>query len=303
MDFTFNNDDYDNYPYQKFYKEFAMLASQVKRFERKCEFLSKSNSNHITKIALLDTISDSLINANITYKMVKTRLMADIWRSSEIIGLYMKLCPDGKYSQEDFFENTKNKSEEKRLYVEYVSPILARLYILMHLDNPDYKFWMMGYQNDYNKRTIKTYLFLRPKDLSSTQTTKVSHMDAWVNENIIDALTPGDIQRICGQNSKTTIELRFNVGDKFIPQNDTKGKSLDSQRIIKASPRTELIFKISYHDDAFNRSGRPNVGNGYNQSSDAKQGNYRFKEDLEKGLFGRYGKIHAKEETEWTHLH
>lgn len=115
-----------------------------------------------------------------------------------------------------------------RMEVEYISPVLRRLYLLMHQDDPVYKFWMIGYQIIYDKSTIKTYLFLRPKDLQSTDSVKVSQMTAWVNENIIDALTPSDIHRICGQDSKTTVELRFNVGSNFIPVNDTKGKSLDS---------------------------------------------------------------------------
>lgn len=103
MDFEFNNDDLNAYPYSKFYKDFARLAIQVKNFERKCEFLSKYNANHFTQICLQDGTWDGSGKMTTVYSMKKSSMRADRWRSTEIIGLYTKLCPDGEYSKKDIF--------------------------------------------------------------------------------------------------------------------------------------------------------------------------------------------------------
>lgn len=237
------------------------------------------------------------------YTISRGTLFGDKWVLGLVNMLYLKLCPSGACPETDVDDVKKSDDKKEMLNVRYVSPVLMRCYDLMHLDDQDYKFWMIGYKNDYKANTLTVYLFLRPFNTQSSAA-KLSKMTDWVNTNIIDQMSPSDIQQMCTGNAKTTIELRLCVGKDFVPENDTKGKSFDTKRIIQAGSRTEIVFKVSWHDSGFDRFGHFKMNKrGYgNQGMEAIFASRVFQEDLEKGLYGRYGQNHVKEETSWGEI-
>ena len=252
MDFAFNNDYIPDASYKRYIKNIEPLLVQIQRFQTKCEFLSRYGLKHHVTISLFENNTEPDVNSPGDYEIKRTALITNKWNLTGLNTLYMKLCQ--KYSLSSVID-TQTGTDIPTLITSYVSPVIKQAYILMHRDDPDYKFWMIGYKSDYKKNIHTLYLFLRPWDTTSKTTTRITRMTEWINTHLVDVLSASDIQQMCGSNSQTTVELRVCVGSDFVPVNDRKDKLLHSRRYLKPGTKTDIVFKISWHDGSFSRFG------------------------------------------------
>ena len=185
-----------------------------------------------------------------------------------------------------------------------LNPILIRMHKLLFDEaaQENYIYQFVGYddQTDYECRTLKTYIILRPKDYDS-EYAGVKEMCDWIKDNIIYKLSVRDLNRMAGKRTPVTVEIRCSMGMKdFKPTlNWPDGSKKYDNTITRAGgPSREVNFKISFHDADFDRFGRPkrkSVGNMSKQFLDAFSARVNYIRDMEDGLYGRYAQKHASE--------
>lgn len=197
-------------------------------------------------------------------------------------------------------EFTNSQNPDNLITASKMCPVLLRLHRLKHMleTQQHYEYHLVGFRTDNNG--YKCYLGLRPKVLTSKYA-NITEMTNWFKDNLIDAMSDADRIRTVQNQREVTIELRISVGPDFVPNLNWPDKSKKYSNIITraAGPGKAIVFKISFHDNDFERLGTHKFGRfSSKQFGDAMAANAQYRRYLELGYFGRAAQKNYDKESE-----
>ena len=207
--------------------------------------------------------------------------------------------------EEEFDASDKSIPNTTLKLQSNVNPVCLQCWRLMHNDNAteNYYYKFLGYRDKlaYDERTLYVYIVLRPHDYNSKYA-NITEMCQWVVDNIIDKVSEQQSAAMVGSGHYVTVQIRCSVGvDDFVPTLDWNSKKYDNTYSRAVTGRGRYIdWKVSFHDSAFDRFGRPKRGGSRllsKQQELVMDGHWEYYNDLKNGLYGRWAQKHYEEES------
>ena len=303
MDFTYNNID-ANMSKRKFERQFSRLANTLTHMNRLCSVLADTGETGTTTSGFAVFINDTdpeLDNTTPDFKIGgRGGLAPRNWTYKTMNKVYAFL------SDTDFDESDTKSVNNSTLHLPSgMNPICLQFHKIKSIPvaNEHYYYKLIGYRDRslYEERKLQIFLVLRPRDLNS-EYAKITKMCDWVKTFVIDRISDAKGAQVVGSNRSAVVEIRISMGiSDFKPVLDWKSKKYDNTytRAVAGSGRW-IEYKVSFHDEEFDRFGRPKRGGNRflsKQMELAFEGNREYEDDMRRGYFGRYAQTHSREES------